>query len=519
MLRLALLFSLALLGGLYSSPSPATPVPEHLKKVRQERCEDALTPQGIFEVDIAHPDLVFTGFTPDGHQRLLKAQKSLREVTVSFNNVFESMESFLDTYTVAMASGHNVMSLGGPGGAKSATLLWLISNLWVKQVHEMLTDLAILGGQTEEGIRKGREELNTKGSILETAFAMLDEVNNANPQLLATLLSVMNPGERFIYVSGKRIMSKLRSVFTTGNATRYELIQTFIDRGMQSGEAYLARSLFKQLIPNWLDPDQQERRDEVTARRNRLRSIARMGTREGRAAALAAMKPQQTTDVDWDVVDAFAEIGFVPSLELEVAARDMANTMRKRMHEEIKNSERILTENPGAAGVVFTPSADWNERMRSEILRIIKYSAAIDYLRVATEAELSLARLNKPIELGPLSLWRAFSVATTVGPGLTRFNPKSMTIEWNLIRKGDGTWAEPDQRALLAETKDLRTQLEFEHLFLEQRIFNEVILDIFTRARDQAKEVALLLNEDPEMALMNMSDLERLIFQRKYGRR
>lgn len=480
-------------------------------------CEGLLKPLLLFETDLSDPELPFRGMTELGYQRLIKAQTDLKAVTTHFNNVFESMESMFDIYMIAMASGHNVMSTGGPGGAKSASLLWLISNLWVKQVHEMLTDMSLIGGQTAEGLKRGVEVINTSGSLIEAAFAMLDEVNNANPQMLATVLSLMNPGERFIYVNGKRIMSKLRSMFTTSNASRYEMVQMFKERGMQSGDAFLNRSLFKLLVPNWLELDQQIRRDHVNRRRQHLRSLVKYGTNEAAKIATAEMKPFETREIDWEVVDAFAEQAFEASDDLESAARDFANQFRQRIHREMKDSERAQREQNGRSSVL-TPSAEWTERLRSEVLRVIKYSVALDYLRVADPKELTAARFNKPLVLGPLSLWRVQNIATTVGPGLTRLNLKSLEVEFNLIRDGDGGWTQANQRDWVAGTKDFRTQAEYEHMFLEQKIFNEIFNNLVNLMKEEAKSVAALLNEDPDSVLLESSEIERLISTRQRGR-
>lgn len=431
-------------------------------------CELALAPMQLFKSNLNDENLSFAGMTPEGQQRLLKAQEDLKLLTANFNNTFEAMDSQLEVYLVAMASGHNVMSTGGPGGAKSASLLWLITNLWVKQVHEMLTDVALIGGQTEEGLKRGVEDINTDGSLIQAAFAMLDEVNNANPQLLATVLSLMNPGERFIYVNGKRVVSQLRSVFTTSNATRYEMVQMFKERGMQSGDAFLNRSLFKLLVPNWLNLNQQYRRDVAIKRRNRLKSIVKYGTLEAAKLAAEQLKPTETRSVNWDVVDAVAEQAFEASPALENAARALANSMRQRMNAEIKKSEATLMDGSNEFKAIFTPSAEWTERLRGEILRVVKYSAALDYIRTQ-----DVSALNKPIELSALSLWRAYSIATTVGSGVTRFNAQTMTMEYNLVRDMKNELVAPDRNALKAETKDLRSEKELEHMFMEQDIFNE----------------------------------------------
>ncbi len=440
------------------------------------KCEkDLVEPQDIFESDLTDPQMPMSGFTPTGLARMKQLASDLNVVTKNFNNSFEAMETQLDVMLAAFGSGQNVFMSGGPGGGKSAATMWLLVNLWVKQVHEMLTEIGLIGGQTEEGIKKGVEQINTEGSVIDAAFALLDEINNANPQLLAALLSLMNPGERFIYVNGKKVMSKLRSMVVTGNATRYEIVQMFRDRGMQSGDAFLNRNLYKFIVFNWLTLDSQERRDSVIARRNRLKSIMKYGTKAAAEKAKLALVPLETRTVDWDVLDAFAEQGFEASKDLEAAARVLANEFRKKINEEIKKSEIEAQDKKGA--VVLTPSAEWTERLRSEIVRAVKYSYAIDYLR-QTPAE-KLEAIKGPITLTAASLWRAFAIFTTVGPGVTRLNTETMKMDWMLTRKIDDTYEPMNRDELAKETKDVRTETELRHMKVEQDQFDTLLEQVF----------------------------------------
>lgn len=476
-----------------------------------DACENAL------QLVLVKADTInsFKGMTEIGIKRLVKAQADLKATTENFNQIFEGMAGIHEMDILTMATGQNNLSLGPPGAAKSYRVTWLIPDIWTVQMHEMMNESAIFGGQTKAGLEAGIQDRNTEFSVVRKKYGMFDEFSNANPQVGASVLSFMNPGERYYTENGIRKKAKTRAIFSTGNATRAQLLKNYTDRGLFTGPAMLNRSIFKAWVPNWLTVEEQARRDEVIERTDHLKSVAKFGSPEESQKASELLKGLESRDIDMDVIEAFAQHAFVASVELKAAVREFTNKFRARINEKIRASDQEHRDDPQNNPLVKTPSAEWTERFRSELLRVIRFSAALDYLRMVDAKDLDSKRLNKPIVLNPLSLWRAMYATTTIGPGENRFNPKDMNVEFNLTRKKNGELAPMDTVRLQNEAKDQLELDELKFMWEEQALFNEIMKGIQSVMSSQAKAVAAIMSDANDVDLdLESQDFEIAVYKR-----
>ena len=459
-------------------------IPSHASAAKRvDKCEDVFDTLATYDAE--------NGFELKSinMQRVSAFADAIKHNISTGEGLFFNQEALLEDQILTAATGQNMFMEGGPGGSKTAGISWLFPDIFTKQTHEMMTDLNIIGGQTEAGAREGKEDINLESGMVNKEFALLDEVNNANPQLFATLMSLLNPDERMVYVNGQKVKSTLRSVFLTGNATRYEILRSFLERGMQSGPAVLNRCLFKANVANWLPEHMQEKLDNVKKRIRLLKSVQKHGDLKSVALATAELEKLRAKKMDFGPVEVIANSIIETTPELEAATRGFAEKFRLKIAEEIKKSSEDNRLDPIGSPQILTPSAEWTTRFTSELLNIIRYSAALDLLRTG-QTEM----LNKPpfekVTLGPLSLWRVYSVTTTIGAGMTRLNPTTGKVEFNMVHQHDGSWAPIDQATELAAAKNPRDEAQINDMYREQKIFMDLLDDIWKPLRTHATNIA-----------------------------
>ena len=452
----------------------------------------------------AEDENYYGGMTDEGHKRLVEAQAALKSTTKTFNANFEGMNGFLEMDLLTIATRENAFLAGPPGGAKSGHLLWLFPKAWVKQMHELMTDAALFGGQTEEGFNQGIEKRNRTGSVENDEVAIWDEWSNANPQLAAAGLMFLNPGERSTTENGVMHKAKTRAVYMTGNATRAEMLKNYAERGLTTGPATLNRAIFKAWVPNWLSEDEQARRDKVIRRKSHLESVKNYGSPEESSKAKTLLIGLESKEIDFKAVEAFATHAVQPHEDLVAAVREFANKFREKINVKIMGSDTAHRENPQSSPLVFTPAAEWTERFRTSLLRVVMFSAALDYLRMAGPEG-----LNKPIVLGPMSLWRVMYATTTIGPGENRFNPKTMTIDFNMSRNNRGDLVPFNFAKAQAGCKNNQELEELKFMIEEQALANEEVSAIMKTMAKEAKDLAPFMPSSEDISL----DLEHQDFE------
>lgn len=467
----------------------------------------------------AAPDFHFKGLTVDGHSEVDKVAAALQHTEHAYNQVIEGQEAFLENSLAAMATRNNLLSLGPPGAAKTMGVQFLVQDIWTKQVTEWTTPFEIFGGQTKAGIEAGRETINTDGSALNEPYTLIDEINNANPQLLGALLSYLNPGERVYYVGGKPFKAKTRTVFSTGNATRTEILNSFIERQLQSGPAMLNRFLMQNFAGNWRHDAQQARLDEHYTRIERLKLLKRSGTQEQKAYADAELKKVQAQAIDMNIVEMLGTLAFEESPLLKASMREFVNALRKEMNTKVMARKIEKQSDPKVADL--DPKTEWTERVRAALPKVIRYTAALDLLRLPKAQRDEL--LKKPIVLTPLSLWRSVYAAIMIGEGMMFFDLPNAKMQFNVIKQpsydGATTLGHFSLTTMKELARDPREAQQWDDLDLEQTVFNDTLNAQLMSIAEINKLITAMQNTDDDAALnFENADFENVVYGYRWAK-
>ncbi|GAB6945984.1 AAA family ATPase [Vulcanisaeta sp. JCM 16161] len=157
----------------------------------------------------------------------------IRSVYIKLNNMFFKYENEVLGALMATLSRENYLLVGPPGTAKT-TLVYALSKLlnakWFYRQLTKFTDLEeILGPINIAKLLDGKVERIYANSIVESEFALLDEIFNASSAILNTLLSILN--ERVVYDGEKVVPVKTWTVFGASNRIPdEEELQALYDR-------------------------------------------------------------------------------------------------------------------------------------------------------------------------------------------------------------------------------------------------------------------------------------------------
>lgn len=481
-----------------------------------EACEGIIKPLIMFDV---HNPNGFKGLYPEGKRRLKAAQINLKETIHNFNMVYEGMANILAIDLNAMITKNNALHLGGPGAAKTGHLLWLFPNAWHIQMHEWRTDGDLFGLPRAADLEKGLIERNSKNSIVHAEVGIIDEATAATPAVFGSMLSFMNPNERFYMENGIRKVAKTRSAFLTGNSTRSQMMLALWERLVSTGPALLNRTIHKSWMPNWNTWPEQMRADPMQSKMNAIESALQIGNQEQREDAKALKHQYQSRPIDWQILQHFAIHAFVADESLVVATQALANRFRLKLAERVAQSHEDHRDDPKANPYIFVPSAEMTERLRRVFEVAIKTSVMIDYLDMVGWEQ--IANLKTPIVLKPMSMWRLSYILTTIGGGINIFDPSpnELRVRFNLSRGENNELIEPDIAALKSSLRDPVDRAEFQNMIDEQTWFNDIMREVFLilqdRAKLVAKELAELNDQDPVDATLQRSDLEVALYKFK----
>lgn len=162
-----------------------------------------------------------------------EAYGRIRNVYYKLNSMFFKYEDEVLGTLVATLSRENYLLVGPPGTAKT-TLIYALSRLlnarWFYRQLTKFTDLEeILGPINIAKLLDGKVERMYTNSIVESEFALLDEIFNASSAILNTLLSILN--ERVVYDGEKVVPVKTWTVFGASNRIPdEEELQALYDR-------------------------------------------------------------------------------------------------------------------------------------------------------------------------------------------------------------------------------------------------------------------------------------------------
>lgn len=162
-----------------------------------------------------------------------EATRSVRSLYMKLNSMFFKYTSEVTGILISTLSRENYLLIGPPGTAKT-TLVYVLSKLlnakWFYRQLTKFTDLEeILGPIDVAKLLEGKVERIYANSIIESDFALLDEIFNASSAILNTLLSLLN--ERVVYDGDKVIPVKTWTVFGSSNRIpEEEELQALYDR-------------------------------------------------------------------------------------------------------------------------------------------------------------------------------------------------------------------------------------------------------------------------------------------------
>ncbi|MBF0362018.1 MAG: AAA family ATPase [Oligoflexia bacterium] len=189
-------------------------------------------------------------------KKILATEEGLKNLSIEMRKKYSEMDGYIDVLLLAILSKQHVLSLGGPGGSKTQTaddvLKTLKGKLFNLQFSANTKQEKIIGAIIgKEFLSSGKINYQTEQSLLMHDYAILDEIDKANTEVLASALSVLL--ERKGMLGDKEIIGKLKSALITSNMTIYEFLEKFKNSNdLSTGMALLDRILFKVLVVNRL---------------------------------------------------------------------------------------------------------------------------------------------------------------------------------------------------------------------------------------------------------------------------
>ncbi len=461
-------------------------------------CEQS-APQ-FFIIGNKASNYAYQGLTESGLAAFKKLRNAMRQRFNLFSNEFKSLENVHHAATVARLFKGNMLLYGPPGGAKSAVVKWIFKGeaeqAFQLQVHQMITESAFIGGQNFEKAKLGEFEINTNSSIANFIVANIDEIEKGNPSALSALLSLLN--EREILVGTRVIKAKTETVFATSNANLPEFFTQFIENGQRStAPALLNRFQFKAFVYNWLSVEDQAALDERVAELRRLKVIANI---LGGSAVLNQEEFVEPEIIDWNTARQFAELMVQFDKYFLINYRELMEVMRTSTHEAIRASEAELKADRSL--IPYFPSCDYTERVRQQIPQIIRFSFFIDLLLSDLSNDENLVHFSrgKTFHIGPLSLWRAYLVTTTIGSGKTKlsFGPSKSSeasVEFGRI------FSEVSAR-------DLRETLIAKHMKEEEDRFRTAFASRMRKFQEELKSAVQFSLSKSDEAFSNDLELQ-----------
>ncbi|OFZ29028.1 MAG: hypothetical protein A2622_13120 [Bdellovibrionales bacterium RIFCSPHIGHO2_01_FULL_40_29] len=118
------------------------------------------------------------------------------------------------------------------------------------QFHKLLPEGVLIGfPKIEKQLNHGIEEIETSTSLASEKFifAILDEVDKANPQTITALLSILN--EREVFAGNQVIKTALRTAILTSNKMPSEFLDSYHE-DRSTGEAVMDRAANKVYVSN-----------------------------------------------------------------------------------------------------------------------------------------------------------------------------------------------------------------------------------------------------------------------------
>lgn len=131
-----------------------------------------------------------------------------------------------------------------------------IFDRFLLEFHKLLPEGVLIGfPKVEKQLNEGREEIEVSSSLANQkfVFAILDEVDKANPQTITALLSILN--EREVFAGNQVIKTALRSAILTSNKMPSEFLDSYYE-DRSTGEAVMDRAINKVYVSNKISSEE-----------------------------------------------------------------------------------------------------------------------------------------------------------------------------------------------------------------------------------------------------------------------
>jgi len=456
-----------------------------------------LNPSLASLVNVNNNTLEFDGLTIEGLAKLKELRDALRRRFKIFDNRFLNLGTVHHAATLARLYKGNMFLYGPPGSGKSAVVKWILKGekdpAFQMQLHQMITEQAFTGGQNFEKAKLGKFEINTEGSLADYAVALLDEAEKGNPAALSSLLSLLE--EREVMTGNTIVKAKTETIFATSNANLPEIFDQFTLNGLgTTAPAFLNRFIFKVFAYNWLDDAQRQELLRREKERQKLTALAYVSEKAQKNEIFLNAEP-----IDWNALRFLANVLVKTNKLFDLSYNELLGKMREVTHDAIESSERNVKDRKES--FVYFPSCDYNTRNLLRIPSVIQLSAFVDFLLSDSADDLNVIS-HKPIELGVLSLWRAYLVMTTIGPGTARLTPNSEGTSFDI----DFGWNIDASKA-----RDERERGLIRNLVEEQKRFRDVLQAKFTELQKHIK----LASGSSLGAIQNIDDDFELLIMKK----
>ena len=131
-----------------------------------------------------------------------------------------------------------------------------IFDRFLLQFHKLLPEGVLVGfPKIEKQLNEGKEEIEVSTSLANQkfVFAILDEVDKANPQTITALLSILN--EREVFAGNQVIKTALRSAILTSNKMPSEFLDSYHE-DRSTGDAVMDRAINKVYVSNKISSEE-----------------------------------------------------------------------------------------------------------------------------------------------------------------------------------------------------------------------------------------------------------------------
>lgn len=465
----------------------------------------------------------FVGFTDKARQTISKFRDAYRARKEAFKKEFKGYETIDHAIDVVRLMHGNLLLHGGPGGGKTYALFKKLQSepgrVFDIQMNQMMSEHPFVGGQNFDAARQGKYEVNIDGSLCDSTVGIIDEAHNANPAALAALMSILN--ERQVKAGNKVINCPIETVFFTLNQNPYELEQQFAENGQRAtAQALMNRFTVKAFVPNWLSKVDQTALDDQYIEDLDAWYFDHNGHFDW------------TNKFDWNELTDLAKVLLRPTQEFNALSRDVMHFMRSQTIDQVEAVKATTKNGYGSEEVLpYAATAQLSERLRQKIVSVVMASIVLDLLESPlvddiTRLETLLKNMpNNRFGVGPLSLWRAYMMLTTISFGKTSLNfplgadgKRSVDLQFgNFFDEQDA-----QTKQLIYKPLEKREEQMIVYIKDEQKRFKDAFTTFVAHHKSALEDMASFdavlscLNDNAKAAQLN--DIERLLFALKQKR-